>query len=149
MLCACAEIGVDTSDVQRNDKPTRDVLVTFTSDNDRQFVGFGSAKNEEFADCFLEESKLPLEKLKVLGCLLQHLAYGFASTECTAMIRPAHQHRDSTKQHHSHAAPKALPLCISSNLPSSSANLRPYRGSSHAVQHMIADPCVCRQQARS
>ena len=57
---------MDTTEVQRNDKPTRDVLVTFTEENDRQFVGFGSAKNEEFADCFLEESKLPEQKLKVV-----------------------------------------------------------------------------------
>ena len=61
--------------MQRNEKPTRDVLVTFTNDNDRQFVGFGSAKNEEFADCFLEESKLPEEKLKVMlagqGCKVE------------------------------------------------------------------------------
>ena len=59
------EIGVDITDLQRNDKPTRDVLVTFTKENDREFVGFGSAKNDEFADCFLEAGKLPLDKLKV------------------------------------------------------------------------------------
>lgn len=64
-MVAGTEIGVDITDLQRNEKPTRDVLVTFTKENDREFVGFGSAKNDEFADCFLEADKLPLDKLKV------------------------------------------------------------------------------------
>ena len=80
-----AEIGVDITDLQRNDKPTRDVLVTFTKENDREFVGFGSAKNDEFADCFLEAGKLPLDKLKV-----QQQASATLCSFCPGPERPHH-----------------------------------------------------------
>lgn len=56
---------VDVSGVQQNDKPTRDVLVVFDDSGDREFVGFGSAKNGEFADCFMEADKLPKDAIKV------------------------------------------------------------------------------------
>ena len=60
-----ADLGVDLSGVQQNDKPTRDVLVVFDNEGDREFVGFGSATNGEFADCFLEADKLPHDAIKV------------------------------------------------------------------------------------
>ena len=61
-----AGLGVDLTGLQQNDKPTRDVLVVSDESGDREFVGFGSAKNGEFADCFLEASKLPTEAIQVL-----------------------------------------------------------------------------------
>ena len=64
---------MDLSGLQQNTKPTRDVLVVFDDTGDREFVGFGSAKNEEFADCFLEADKLPKEAIKVSGCLDAHM----------------------------------------------------------------------------
>ena len=64
-----AGLGVDISGLQQNDKPTRDVLVVSDKDGDREFVGFGSAKNGEFADCFLEADKLPRDAIKACAPL--------------------------------------------------------------------------------
>lgn len=63
-------LKVDLSGLQQNDKPTRDVLVVFDEGGDREFVGFGSAKNGEFADCFLEAGKLPREAIKNASSLV-------------------------------------------------------------------------------
>ena len=60
--CA-AERGVDISAVQTVDKPTRDVLVVYDQDGDRQFVGFGGP-NDSFADCFISAEQLPLDSLR-------------------------------------------------------------------------------------
>ena len=54
---------MDISAVQTVDKPTRDVLVVYDQDNDRQFVGFGGP-NDSFADCFISAEKLPLDSLR-------------------------------------------------------------------------------------
>lgn len=53
--------NVDTKYVQRNSHPTRDVLVTRSLDGDRTFAGFGAAKTTEYADCFVDASKLPTD----------------------------------------------------------------------------------------
>ena len=58
-----AERGVDISGVQTVDKPTRDVLVVYDQDGDRQFVGFGGP-NDSFADCFISAEQLPLDTLR-------------------------------------------------------------------------------------
>lgn len=42
-ICCAAERGVDTSAIQRVERPTRDILVTRKPDGDRQFAGFGKA----------------------------------------------------------------------------------------------------------
>lgn len=45
--------------MQYVDRPTRDVLVVFDKTGDREFIGFGSASANEFADCFISAEKLP------------------------------------------------------------------------------------------
>ena len=57
---------VDLSAVQRNDRPTRDVLVIRDMSGDREFCGFGVAETTEYADCFIEPDRLPIEMIKVL-----------------------------------------------------------------------------------
>ena len=75
-----AERGVDVSAVQTVDKPTRDVLVVYDSDGDRQFVGFGGP-NDSFADCFISSEKLPLDTLKSCAALVTGtLGLAFPST---------------------------------------------------------------------
>lgn len=75
-----AERGVDLSAVQTVDKPTRDVLVVYDSDGDRQFVGFGGP-NDSFADCFISAEQLPLEILKSCAALVTGtLGLAFPST---------------------------------------------------------------------
>ena len=54
---------MDVSAVQTVDKPTRDVLVVYDQDGDRQFVGFGG-HNDSFADCFISAEQLPLDSLR-------------------------------------------------------------------------------------
>lgn len=49
---------------QEVDLPTRDVLVIFDNSGDREFIGFGSAKANEFADCFISAEHLPEETIK-------------------------------------------------------------------------------------
>lgn len=64
LLLVLAEIGVDTSTVQRIDAPTRDIYVERTKDGDRVFAGFG-LPSEQYCDCYLDEEKLPKEVLSV------------------------------------------------------------------------------------
>ena len=47
------------------ERPTRDVLVVFDNEGDREFIGFGSAEANEFADCFIAADKLPEDTVKV------------------------------------------------------------------------------------
>ena len=78
--CRIAERGVDVSAVQTVDKPTRDVLVVYDSDGDRQFVGFGGP-NDSFADCFISPEQLPLDTLKSCAALVTGtLGLAFPST---------------------------------------------------------------------
>ena len=60
-----ADRGVDLSAVQHVDSPTRDVLVIFDSTGDREFIGFGSAEANQFADCFISAAKLPEDTIRV------------------------------------------------------------------------------------
>jgi fructokinase len=61
---------VDTEYIQRNSHPTRDVLVTRSLDGDRAFAGFGAAKTTEYADCFVDASKLPLDVIAAADVLV-------------------------------------------------------------------------------
>jgi fructokinase len=61
-----AEIGVDTTTVQRIDAPTRDIYVERTLDGDRVFAGFGLA-SDKYCDCFLDAEQLPKDILSVSG----------------------------------------------------------------------------------
>lgn len=51
------------------DLPTRDVLVVYDSNDDRQFVGFGGA-NESFADTAISADQLPLDALQNSAALV-------------------------------------------------------------------------------
>jgi fructokinase len=55
------ERGVETTHIQRNSHPTRDVLVTRSLDGDRHFAGFGNALTTDYADCFVQAASLPLD----------------------------------------------------------------------------------------
>lgn len=57
--------NVDLTPVQRVPQPTRDVLVTRDHSGEREFSGFGAAKNNEYADCFIDGSKIPEDTIKV------------------------------------------------------------------------------------
>ena len=61
----CAERGVDLSAAQTVDLPTRDVLVVFDNEGDREFIGFGSAKADRFADCYISPDDLPEDTIRV------------------------------------------------------------------------------------
>ncbi|CAL8467862.1 g7400 [Coccomyxa elongata] len=69
MMDLLAERGVDVSGVQRVDLPTRDVLVVYDSNDDRQFVGFGGP-NESFADTAISADQLPLDALRNSAALV-------------------------------------------------------------------------------
>ncbi|NJL60917.1 MAG: carbohydrate kinase [Methylacidiphilales bacterium] len=54
------DVGVDTTGVQRHaTAPTRQVYVVRSLNGDRSFAGFGEYETSEFADTFLEATKLP------------------------------------------------------------------------------------------
>lgn len=65
MLLSPADRNVDLTAAQNVDKPTRDVLVVFDNSGDREFIGFGSANADEFADCFISADDLPHDTIKV------------------------------------------------------------------------------------
>jgi len=58
------ERGVDLSAAQFVDLPTRDVLVVFDNEGDREFIGFGSAKANQFADCYISGNELPADTIR-------------------------------------------------------------------------------------
>jgi hypothetical protein len=61
-----ADRGVDTSHVEViKGRPTRDILVTRSLEGDRTFAGFGKARTEEYADCFLDPGKVNWDVVKV------------------------------------------------------------------------------------
>ena len=60
----CSGRHVDLNPVQRVPQPTRDVLVTRDHAGEREFSGFGAADNNEYADCFIDASKLPENTIK-------------------------------------------------------------------------------------
>jgi fructokinase len=80
--------NVDCEYIQRNDHPTRDVLVTRSLDGDRQFAGFGVAHTTEYADCYLEASELP-ESVIVGADAFVTGTLGLAYTRSGAAIRKA------------------------------------------------------------
>ncbi len=54
------EVGVDSSGIQRHPTaPTRQVYVVRSEKGDRSFAGFGGSDTSQFADAFLDGSKLP------------------------------------------------------------------------------------------
>ena len=57
---------VDLTPVQRVPEPTRDVLVTRDEGGEREFSGFGAAKNNEYADCFIDADRIPESTIKVV-----------------------------------------------------------------------------------
>lgn len=73
------DVGVDITGVQRHSTaPTRGVYVVRSLDGDRSFAGFGDTPTTEFADAYLQASRLPAALLEnadflVLGTL--ELAY--------------------------------------------------------------------------
>ncbi|KAK9853929.1 hypothetical protein WJX84_001400 [Apatococcus fuscideae] len=70
MLKLLASRNVDLTAVQRNDKPTRDVLVIRDLAGDREFCGFGVAETTEYADCFIDPELLPHDMIKEAGALV-------------------------------------------------------------------------------
>ncbi|MBD0346712.1 MAG: carbohydrate kinase [Coleofasciculus sp. Co-bin14] len=73
------DIGVDSTGIQRHSTaPTRQVYVVRSEKGEREFAGFGELDTSQFADAFLNASKLPESLLEnaeflVLGTL--ELAY--------------------------------------------------------------------------
>ncbi|GAB4823544.1 hypothetical protein N2152v2_010590 [Parachlorella kessleri] len=80
---------VDTSHIQlEEDRPTRDILVTRSLDGDRTFAGFGKRRTEEYADCFLDPEKLPLDVVKNADVLVTG-TLGLATGPTAGAIRKA------------------------------------------------------------
>lgn len=73
------EIGVDSTGVQRHPTaPTREVYVVRTETGEREFAGFVKHNTTEFADVFLQASKLPeslFESAEILVLGTLELAY--------------------------------------------------------------------------
>lgn len=118
--CTFAERNVDVSAVQTVDKPTRDVLVVYDSDGDRQFVGFGGP-NDTFADCYISADQLPLDTLTNCAALVTGtLGLAFPST-ASAM----HKAVETAQAGHamvSHSGP-ASAHCNGNSIMSPTANL--------------------------
>lgn len=79
---------MDVQYVQRNSKPTRDVLVTRSLDGDREFAGFGAAATTDYADCFIDPGILPLELIAQADVLVTG-TLGLAYPGSEASIRAA------------------------------------------------------------
>jgi fructokinase len=87
------DIGVDSTGIQRHSTaPTRQVYVVRSEKGDREFAGFGELDTSQFADAFLNASKLPESLLEnaeflVLGTL--ELAYPQSREAINKAIRLA------------------------------------------------------------
>ncbi|HEY9674643.1 MAG TPA: carbohydrate kinase [Waterburya sp.] len=90
------DIGVDGTGVQRHaTAPTRKVYVVRAETGEREFAGFGELNTSEFADAFLEASKLPESLFEeadflVLGTL--ELAYPQTREAITRALKLAEQY---------------------------------------------------------
>ena len=90
------DIGVDSTGVQRHPAaPTRQVYVVRSEAGEREFAGFGDLDTSEFADAFLEASKLPESLFEnadflVLGTL--ELAYPQTREAITKALQFAEQY---------------------------------------------------------
>lgn len=51
--------NVNIEFIQRNNYPTRDVLVTRSLDGDREFAGFGAAETDQYSDCYMDPDQIP------------------------------------------------------------------------------------------
>ncbi|KFM26794.1 Fructokinase-1 [Auxenochlorella protothecoides] len=81
------ERNVETKYLQRTpDHPTRDVLVTRTADGERTFAGFGKARSEEYADCFVDAEALPADEIKSASVVVSG-TLGLAYPGSAAAIR--------------------------------------------------------------
>lgn len=93
-------VGVDTTGVQyHSTAPTRQVYVLRSESGDRTFAGFGDKSPSEFADAFLDASKLPVELFEaadflVLGTL--ELAYPKTRKAVFRALELAEQHNVKT-----------------------------------------------------
>ncbi len=77
-MCCCL---YHTHPLVRNTHPSRwprDVLVVRSLDGDREFSGFGKAETTAYADCFVDASKLPIDKIEVCLCAHAHVHKSFA-----------------------------------------------------------------------
>lgn len=90
------DIGVDSTGIQRHSTaPTRQVYVVRSETGDREFAGFGELDTSQFADAFLEASKLPVSLFEnadflVLGTL--ELAYPQTRQAVTQALKLADQY---------------------------------------------------------
>ncbi|KDD74184.1 pfkB family carbohydrate kinase [Helicosporidium sp. ATCC 50920] len=88
------DLGVDVEGAQIiAARKTRDVLVTLTEDGERTFAGFGGP-NAEFADCFMDAERLPMDKIRscaVLASGTLELAYPVAAKAIRAAVRAARE----------------------------------------------------------
>lgn len=82
--------NVDTTHIQRNNHPTRDVLVTRSLDGDREFAGFGAAETNQYSDCFLNSEELPTETIRSSDVLITG-TLGLAYPDSGKAIRTALQ----------------------------------------------------------
>ncbi|HEY9649628.1 MAG TPA: carbohydrate kinase [Coleofasciculaceae cyanobacterium] len=90
------DIGVDSTGVQRHSTaPTRQVYVVRSEQGEREFAGFGELDTSQFADAFLDASKLPESLFEyadflVLGTL--ELAYPQTREAIKKSLRLADQY---------------------------------------------------------
>ncbi|HEY9708525.1 MAG TPA: carbohydrate kinase [Oculatellaceae cyanobacterium] len=90
------DVGVDSTGVQRHPTaPTRQVYVVRSETGDREFAGFGDLDTSQFADAFLDASKLPESLFEnadflVLGTL--ELAYPQTREAITKALQLAEQY---------------------------------------------------------
>jgi len=90
------DIGVDSTGVQRHPTaPTRQVYVVRSEKGEREFAGFGELDTSQFADAFLNSSKLPESLFEnadflVLGTL--ELAYPQTREAITRALQLANQY---------------------------------------------------------
>ncbi len=90
------DVGVDSTGVQRHPTaPTRQVYVVRSETGDREFAGFGDLDTSQFADAFLNASKLPESLFEnadflVLGTL--ELAYPQTREAITKALQLAEQY---------------------------------------------------------
>ncbi len=90
------DVGVDSTGVQRHPTaPTRQVYVVRSENGEREFAGFGELNTTEFADAYLQASKLPVSLFEdadflVLGSL--ELAYPQTREAITRALQLADQY---------------------------------------------------------
>ena len=119
--------------MQRVPEPTRDVLVTRDEGGEREFSGFGAAKNDEYADCFIDADKMPEPTIKASAMSLVIHCHPKLCTECAFKHHLSHV-QPLSMSHQGFLVDQPVMLILEPNRKGSTQSVQNCSGARNCVQ---------------